>query len=210
MSLLTTWGYTITESDALPEMLTAEEFAIMTAGKYAGDVRIPDAIGAACMGVRNFCGWHVYPAMACSYSERMLSGNGRIKRTGPDILIQLPAACVTVIESVTVGGEAWEDFTFEPNGLLRLFDVNPMRVSRKTAICINYTAGIPDGMMASIREVIAGRATRALVATNGIASESAGGVSISYSASWANGGGAGALQSTDAETLEPYRLREVF
>ena len=52
--------------------------------------------------------------------------------------------------------------------------------------------------------------TRALTMTNGVASESAGGVSVSYTQNWSSGGGAGALQSTDVETLEPYKLRGVF
>ena len=110
--------------------------------------------------------------------------------------------------TVTIDGEAWTDFVFEQNGIVHLFDVAP--VSRKTEITVAYTAGIPDAMMGSIKEIISGRATRALVSPNGVASESAGGVSISYSASWSNGGGAGALQSTDLETLEPYKVRGVF
>lgn len=210
MSLLTNWGYTITDADALTDLLTTEEFNTMTASKFAGDVRISGAIKAACMGLRNYCGWHVSPSQACSFSERMLYGNGRIKRVGDDFLIQLPAAYVTGVTSVTIGGEAWTDFSFEPNGLLRLFDVYDHAITRKTEIVVVYAAGLSSALMDSIKEIIAGRATRALVDTNGVASESAGGVSISYSANWSNGGGAGALQSTDVETLEPYKLREVF
>ena len=123
---------------------------------------------------------------------------------------QLPAAHVTGVTSVTIGGEAWTDFSFEPNGFLRLFDVCDATITRKTEIVVVYAAGLPSALMDSIKEIIAGRATRALVDTNGVASESAGGVSISYSANWSNGGGAGALQSTDVETLEPSTLREVF
>lgn len=210
MSLLTQWGYTITDADALASMLSAEDFNTLTANKYAGDARISPELAAACMGLRNYCGWHVYPAQVCSYSERLLYGNGRIKRVGSDYLIQLPAAYVSGVTSVTIGGEAWTDFSFEPNGLLRLFDVYDHRLTRKTEVVVTYTAGIPDGLMDSIKEIIAGRATRALSGTYGVASESAGGVSVSYSQNWTNGGGAGALQSTDVETLEPYKLREVF
>ena len=35
MSLLTTWGYTITDADALADMLSAEEFNVMTASASA-------------------------------------------------------------------------------------------------------------------------------------------------------------------------------
>lgn len=210
MSLLTQWGYTITDADALASMLSAEDFNTLTASKYAGDARISPELAAACMGLRNYCGWHVYPAQICSFSERLLYGNGRIKRVGPDFIVQLPAAYVTGVTSITIGGEAWTDFSFEPNGLLRLFDVYDHKLTRKTEIVVTYTAGIPTELMDSIKELIAGRVSRALTMTNGVASESAGGVSVSYTQNWSSGGGAGALQSTDVETLEPYKLRGVF
>lgn len=210
MSVLTTWGYTITDADALPDLLTVADFNTITANKFASDGRVSSAIASASMGVRNYCGWHVSPSQGCSCSERLLYGNGRIKRVGSDYLIQLPATCVTGITSVTIGGEAWTDYAVETNGLLRLFDVNKLNLTRKTEIVVAYTAGLPAGMMNSIKELIAGRVTRALTATNGVASESAGGVSVSYTQNWTNGAGAGSLQSTDVETLEPYKLREVF
>lgn len=210
MSVLTTWGYTITDADEMPDMITAEDFATMTAGKFAGDTRIPSILSAACMGLRNYCGWHVYPAEACQCAERILSGNGRIKRADGDILFQLPAACVLSVSSVAIDGAEFTDFHCSANGLLRLFDIYRLPISRKTEISVTYTAGITDGLMASIREIIAARAARALSGTNGVASESAGGVSVSYNSSYTDGGGAGALRSTDVETLEPYKLREVF
>ena len=61
-----------------------------------------------------------------------------------------------------------------------------------------------------IKELIAGRVNHALAQPYGVQSESAGGVSVSYTQNWSSGGGAGALQSTDVETLEPYKLRGVF
>ena len=177
MSLATNWGYTITGADAMEDMLSQADFNTMTANKFAGDVRIPASLSAASMGVRNHCGWHVYPPLACEFSERLLYGNGRIKRVNNDFLVQLPAAFVTAVSAVTIDGEAWTDYAFEQNGIVRLFDVSP--ASRKTEITVSYTAGIPDSLMGSIKEIISGRATRALVAPNGVSSESAGGVSIS-------------------------------
>lgn len=209
MSLQTTWGYTITDADALADMLSVSDFNTMTANKYAGDSRISPALAAACMSVRNYSGWHVYPSQACSFSERLLSGNGRVKRAGPDILIQLPATYVIGITAIEIDGSPWTDFALSSNGLLRLFDMSD-RLTRKTEITVKYTAGISDAMMGALRELISSRAVRALSGTAGVSSESAGGVSVSYSASWTGGGGAGALQSTDLETLEPYKLREVF
>lgn len=210
MSLTTTWGYAIEDAEELTDLLTVEEFNTITANKYAGDARIQEAIKAASTAIRNYCGWHIFPQLACKCSERILSGDGRLKRAGADILIQLPASIVTGVSSVAIDGNAFTDFAISPNGLLRLFDVYRLTISRRTEITVVYTAGLPDGLTDTIKELAAGRIVRALSGTAGIASESAGGVSVSYSSGWTNGGGAGALQSTDVETLEPYKLRGVF
>lgn len=205
----TPWGYTIAGADDLPNMLSVSDFGIITAGKYSTDGRIQPCIDAASDGIRNYCGWHVYPLCACSFSERLLSGNGRIKRAGPDTLIQLPATFVSEVSAVLIDGESFDDFALEANSILRLFDVS-CRITRKTVISVEYTAGIPDSMAGGIRELVSGRVSRALSSTNGVSSETAGGVSISYNSSWVNSGGAGAMQTADADILEPFRLREVF
>jgi len=210
MSLQTTWGYTITDADALPALLTEVEFNAITANKYAGDTRIPANLAAASEAIRNYCGWHINPVSACSFSERLLYGDGRIKRTYGDFLIQLPATFVTGITSVTIGGEAWTDYALESCGLLRLFDVYSSKITRKTEIVVTYTAGIPDARMAAIKELIAHRVTHALVSPAGVQSESAGGVSITYSSNWINSARSTALADDNKEVLSPYKLREVF
>ena len=210
MSLLTTWGYTITDADALAPMLTAEEFNTLTASKYAGDTRISPNINAASEAIRNYCGWHVNPPQACSFSERLLYGNGRIKRTGADFLIQLPAAFVSAVSSVAIGGEAWTDYAMETNGLLRLFDVIRRDITRKTEITVAYTAGIPAARMDAIKELIAHRVTHALVSPAGVQSETAGGVSVTYAANWINSSRSTAITDDAKDVLAPYRLRGVF
>ena len=57
--VLTSWGYTLTGIDNLPDMLTAEEFNKFTARKYMTDGRVESNIKAAGMAIRNYCGWHV-------------------------------------------------------------------------------------------------------------------------------------------------------
>ena len=210
MSLQTTWGYTITDADALPAMLTENEFNAITANKYAGDTRIPANLSAASEAIRNYCGWHIFPVNACSFSERLLYGDGRIKRTGGDFLIQLPATFVSAVSSVTIGGKAWTDYALEACGLLRLFDVYDSAITRKTEIVITYTAGLSDARMAAIKELIAHRVTHALASSAGVQSESAGGVSITYSANWINSARSTALADDNKEVLSPYKLREVF
>lgn len=210
MSLKTTWGYTITDADALVPMLTAEEFNTLTANKYAGDTRIPGNINAACDAIRNYCGWHVYPAQACSFSDRFVNSNGKVKRAGPDILIQLPAAFVVSVSSVTIGETPWTDFAIEENGLLRLFDVPRETVGRKTVFSVTYSAGLASGNMDGLKELIAHRVTHALVSPAGIQSETAGGVSVTYSANWINSARATALADDNKEVLAPFRVRGVY
>ena len=204
----TIWGYTITDADSLAEMLTVEEFNNITANKYAGDARIEPNIAAACAAIRNWCGWHVYPVQTCSMTERLLAGNGRVKRAGADILIQLPATFASVPVTVTIDGVPFDDFDLAPNGILRLFDVGWM--TRRTQITVTYTAGISDGMMDSIKELIAHRVTHALASSAGVQSESAGGVSVTYSANWINSARSTALPDDNKEVLAQYRVRGVF
>ena len=204
----TIWGYTITDAESLADMLTVEEFNNITANKYAGDARIEPNIDAACAAIRNYCGWHVYPVQACSMTERILAGNGRIKRSGADILIQLPATFVSTPVTVTIDGVPFDDYDLAPNGILRLFDVGWM--TRRTQITVTYTAGLSAGMMDSIKELIAGRVNHALAQPYGVQSESAGGVSVTYSASWAASASASALPDDNKEVLAPYRVRGVF
>jgi len=210
MSLLTTWGYTITDADALEDMISAESFNAITANKYAGDARIEPNIRAVGAAIRNYCGWHVYPEQQCSFSERLLNGNGHLKRTGTDILIQLPAAFVTGVTSVTIDGESSEDFDFETNGLVRVFDVYEHSVTRKTVITVEYTAGVSDAMMDAITELAAHRITHALASSAGVQSESSGGVSVTYSANWINSARSTALADDNKEVLAPYKVRGVF
>lgn len=203
----TTWGYTI-DAEALTPILTPEEFATMTAGKYAGDVRIESNINAASAAVRSYCGWHIAPALSCTLTERLLAGNGRVKRSGPDLLIQLPATLVTAVTSVTVDGAEHDDYDLAPNGILRLFDVGCM--TRKAQITVSYTAGLSDAMLDGLKELIAGRVIHALAQPYGVQSESAGGVSITYSSSWAASASATALPDDNRTTLDAYRVKGVF
>ena len=204
----TIWGYTITDAENLADMLTVEEFNNITANKYAGDARIEPNIDAACAAIRNYSGWHIYPAQACSMTERLLAGNGRVKRVGPDLLIQLPATFVSTPVTVTIDGVPFDDYDLAPNGILRLFDVG--HLGRKAQVTVTYTAGVSDGMMDGIKELIAGRVNHALAQPYGVQSESAGGVSVTYSASWAASASASTLPDDNKEVLAPFRARGVF
>lgn len=209
MSLATIWGYNLTgEATTFTNLLTVEEFNTMTAGKYTRDVRIADMIKAASDAIRNYCGWHIYPEAACSLSERLLYGDGRTKRVGRDLVTQLPARFVTAISSVLIDDVAYTEFDFERSGILHVFDAPAL--SRKSLVAVNYTAGIPDALMDSIKELVAHRVTHALASSNGVMSEAAGGVSVTYNANWINSARATALPDDNKEVLAPYKLQGVF
>lgn len=209
MSLITTWGYTLPETDALPNLLTKADFDTLTAGKYADDTRTEPDIASASAAVRNYCGWHVSPSLPCVLNEHLLYGDGRIKRVYDDFMIQLPATYVSSVNAVRINGEAFTDYALKCS-LLYIFGVSPELVSRKTEVEVEYEAGLPESMIAGIRELIAHRVTHALASSDGVQSETAGGVSITYSSGWTNSGGAAALADTNKEVLEPYCVRGVF
>lgn len=207
MSLLTNWGYKLTDADELAPFLTTEEFSAFTAGKYDSDERIEPNIKAAGNAVRNYCGWHLYPSQACEV--RLTFYDKRVAFVEGGILIQLPARHVSEVASVTIAGESYTDFVLETNGLLRVFGIRS-GLRKQSVIDIEYTAGLPDGLIDSIKELVAHRTIHALASSYGVTSEAAGGVSITYNASWAGNTQATALTDDSKELLTPYRLEGVF
>lgn len=202
MSLLTIWGYIIDQNASeLPNMIDLSEFGELTANKYAGDARIAPNILAAQAAIRNYCGWHVAPELPCIFEADSIS-TGRV--------IQLPARFVSSVESVTLNGETLpsESYHLKSNGLL-YFDRRIIGCSWGDII-VEYTAGVPDGFMDAIKELIAHRVTHALAQSYGVQSEAAGGVSVTYNATWTNNARATALPSDNKEVLAPYRLQGVF
>lgn len=202
MSLLTNWGYLIdTDKTQLPDMINATEFNNLTAQKYSGDARIAQNMSAAQAAIRNYCGWHVSPSLPCIFDADSIS-TGRV--------IQLPARFVSSVESVTFNGEELppESYHLKFNGLL-YFDRRFLGCSWGDII-VKYTAGVPDGLMDAIKELIAHRVTHALAQSYGVQSEAAGGVSVTYNATWINNARATALPSDNKEVLAPYRLQGVF
>ena len=92
MSILTTWGYSMTDVDEVPGMMTLSEFNSMTAEKYLADSRVEPDIKAATAAIRNYCGWHVYPSQACELNttlyDKAVTVSDRV------LMIQLPATFV--------------------------------------------------------------------------------------------------------------------
>lgn len=208
MSLVTIWGYNlIGDITTLQDIITAEEFNNYTGGKYSGDVRIASEIKAASQAIRNYCGWHIWPSAECSMSERLLYGNGRMKRIGHDLMIQMPTRYMTAVSSVVINEKTFTNFDLSNSGTLIVFDVPPM--NRKSVVTIVYTSGIPDALMDSIKELVTQMVTLALAKSYGVTSEAAGGVSITYNSAWTNGS-FGSVIGNNEGLLAPYRLEGVF
>lgn len=208
MSLVTIWGYEVKDMDTLPEILETIEYDRFTADKYAGDARTAGNIMAAEAAIRNYCGWHIYPSLPCVLSTTFF--DRRVTLASGIIMIQLPAAYVTSVESVTIGGAQYDTFVLDTNGLLRIFDVSLSGLKAYSPIVIEYTAGLPEELMAGIKELIAHCVTHAMASTAGVQSETAGGVSVTYNATWTNNSRATALADDNKEVLAPYKVRGVF
>lgn len=205
--MITNWGYTLTGVESLADMLEYLDFDTFTGGKYAGEQeRAQKEISAASAAIRNFVGWHLYPALDCELSTFML--DRRVTPVGSDLLIQLPARAVNSIASVTIGGIERTDFFCDQNGLLRVFDVGPL--DRRALVMVDYNAGLPAEMMAPVQELIADRVKHALAVPEGITSEASGGVSVTYNAAWINNTKATSLMGDNKELLIPYKVQGVF
>lgn len=206
MSLLTTWGYKLAALDTLPDLLTVDEFNAFTGNKYAGySEQVGMEISAASAAIRNFVGWHLAPSAGCELETTFL--DRRVARVGTDILIQLPARYVTTVTGITVGEVEREDYILDPTGLLRVLNTSG---ERYTPIVVSYTAGLSDGLLAPIKELVAHRVTHAVAVPAGITSEASGGVSVTYNANWINNARATALVGDNKEILIPYKVQGVF
>ena len=209
MSILTPWGYSLPDADEIPGMMTLTEFNAMTAEKYLDDTRVEPDIKAATAAIRNFCGWHVYPSQACQLNTTLY--DKAVTISDRVLLIQLPATFVSAIESIQIGEETIDGtFVLMPNGVLRVFGLSWSRLTLWTPVVVKYTAGLPEGTAEDVLAVLADRVTHALASSEGVQSETAGGVSVTYNAAWANGAKATALADDTKEVLSHYRLRGVF
>lgn len=205
MSLLTTWGYSLTAVNALPDLLTYSEYQTMT-GRNDDESRVMEEIAAASAAIRNYVGWHLGTSLACELNTTML--DRRIVRVGGDVLIQLPARYVSEISSVKIDNAECDTYVLDPSGLLRVIGVFPS--TRYSSVVVDYTAGLPDSLMAPIKELVASRVTHAIAVPAGITSEASGGVSVTYNAAWINNSRATALIGDNKELLIPYKVLGVF
>lgn len=215
---MTPWGYTI-DSESLPDLLTTTEFANFTGGKFTpSDPRVTPNIKSASSSIRNFCGWHISPALTCGMIYRVV--DLRDAFIGHDLLIQLPSTFVSSVEKIVINAKmnpgagyyegdeiGADDFDLEGSGMVRLYDVD--YIDRKSKIFIKFVSGLSDSQIGAIKEIMANSVTKGLTNTYGVSNEAAGGVSITYNTSW-SGKGSTALANDTREVLDPYKVKGVF
>lgn len=187
----TAWGYDV--NGTLAPILSVNDFTAMT-GMQASD-RIESALNAASQAIRNYCGWHITPSIKCTANP-----------SGGEVVAKLPAGYVSSIESVTENGTALAatDYQWRKDGLLK--HVLPCRwCDAWDGIEVVYNAGYEADAVPDLVEAVCAIASGVLAVAPGVSSESADGVTISYSASAASV--AAALTSQQRNALEPYKLR---
>ena len=196
--MLTSWGYTIENTATLPDIMTVADFNTLTGNKFVGDTRVASLLASAQIAIRNFCGWHIYPNLPCKYEADSID----VSRC-----IQLPSRFVSGVSSVKVHGESVLDFHPKTNGLVFL-DGSVLGRSWND-VEVKFASGLDATQIKALQEILAGRIANALTNSYGVQSESAGGVSITYSLNWASHASAASITDPLIAALTPYRVQEV-
>lgn len=191
--MFTAWGYEV--EDSIPPLLTAGEFDSMTGGKWAGDLRATSALNAASQAIRNACGWHIAPQLTC---HAALTAEGK--------LVKLPANYVSSIDALTEDGTALidgQDFEWRHDGLIRRACFKNF-TAKWDGVVVDYTAGYEAEAVGDLAQAVAGIAEAVLTLPVGVMSESADGVSISYSSNAQ--GIANSMTDRFRAQIAPYKL----
>lgn len=188
----TAWGYDV--SDNLAPIISVSEFNQMTGGAYSSNPRVEAALKAASQAIRNHCGWHVCPSMSCTANP-----------VGGAVVARLPATYVSAISSITENDTtlASTEYEWRKDGLIKR--VWPDKWNDAWGgLEVEYTAGYSVDAVPDLAEAVCSITAGVLAVSAGVNSESADGVSISYSSS-ASSIAAG-LTSQQKSALEPYRV----
>ena len=189
--MLTPWGY---EVDELPTIIDADTFDEITGGRYSSDTRVQTAIDAATAAIRAYCGWHVAPVLACEYVADGERGD-----------IWLPCVGLRSVGAVEFDGVAQVVKGF--NRLGRVRTDRPQPCGGLGNVRVEYVAGFDLAAASDLAAVIAQRVVaHVALGSYGIASESAGGVSVSYSGQALEDAGGAYLPQSVRDALAPYRL----
>lgn len=198
----TPWGYDI-DAESMPTILTVEEFNTLTANKYASDQRVASTLASATSAMRNWCGWHLSGNVSCQITYAFYDLH--ITHTHHGMSIILPTRCLTEVTHIDMDGEdaTGSVFHVKRRGQVDLYGCR--KYFKK--ITITFKSGLSDD---GIKAVLASRVSNTLSGPVGVNSESAGGVSISYAASYVAGASSTTLLTADKEFLEAYKIEEML
>lgn len=189
--MITPWGYEVVSLDPI---VSEADFNAMTGYKYANNPRLEAALAAASQAIRNECGWHISPSVSCTaYPE----GGGAVMR--------LPAGHVSSVTSITENGKQLDPAAYEwrRDGLVRR--VFPDKWTDKwSGLTVVYTAGYAASAAPDLMEAVRSITEGVLAVSAGVTSESADGVTISYSIN-ASSIAAG-LTASQKANLAPYKV----
>ena len=188
----TAWGYDV--EGVVNPIITVAQFNAMTNGTYSTNPRVEAAINAASQAIRNYCGWHICPAMTCTAYP-----------AGGTIVARLPAAYVSAIDSIIEDGATLDASAYQwrKDGMLKR--AWPKKWSDNwDAIVVKYIAGYSVDAVPDLVEAVCSIASGVLSVSAGVISESADGVSISYSASASSI--AASLTSQQKSSLDSYKV----
>lgn len=188
--MLTPWGY---EVESLPDLIDVDAFNAMTGNRYADDPRTPAAIAAASAAIRNACGWHVAPVMACTFTTDGDRGD-----------LWLPCVGLRSVESVKFDGVSQTVEGF--NRLGRVRTASPMPRGGLGNVTAEYTAGFDLCTAPGLADVVKDRVVAAIANGYGVTSETVGAVSVSYASDAATDRGGAFVTPSMARALMPYRL----
>ena len=189
--MLTPWGYSV---DELPSIIDVVTFNQITDNRYADDERVCSAIAAATAAIRAYCGWHVAPILTCEYVCDGERGD-----------IWLPCAGLCSVDSVEFDGVSQTVKGF--NRLGRVRTDRPQPCGGLGNVSVTYSAGYDLEATPDLAQIVAQRVVAEVaLGAYGIASESAGGVSISYSGTALSDSGSAFLPDSVKAALSAYRL----
>ena len=198
--MLTPWGYEIVlaQGQAMPDLMTVEQFNAATGNRFASNDSLSIAIAAASSAIRNHCGWHVAPALTC-----------KVKTWGGGAYLFTPWMAMSAVSSVTQNGVALDSsaYDWKSNGVIRRTDGFFFADFPWNTIEVTATAGY-ETIDPLLQQVIVQLVGNALAAPLGVREEHAGNVGITYNQTGSGMTGGVTLTARDEALLEAYVKRE--
>lgn len=199
----TLWGYDI-NVETLPPLLSVEEFNRITLGKYASDQRACSALSAASTSIRNYVGWHLAANYECEVTYAYYDLH--VTRNKHGISILLPTRFLSSVVKVEMDDVDVTESVFQIKRRGQVDLLHCPCFFKK--VKITFMSGLIDD--GGLKALVANRVSNALSGPVGVSSESAGGVSISYSSSYVAGSSSTALLTADKEFLNAYKIEELL